>query len=290
MARQFGISTHLFHDVRLAREHLTEIALAGFDRVEVFATRSHVDYHDEAAAAALGGWLREVGLTTNSVHAPIAEFLRNGQWGPSFSLAAADDAQRLRAVAETTTALAFAERLGAPTLVVHVGVPAAQEGPADNAPDAARRSIEELHQLARRSGTRLALEVIPNPLSSASALVRLIEDTLELPDVGICLDFGHAFIMGDVVDAIETASGHMIATHVHDNQGARDDHLVPFEGRIDWAAALMAVQKVGYDGPLMFEVANTATPTGILERTRAARERFQRLLATGSFEELTIEE
>jgi hypothetical protein len=52
----------------------------------------------------------------------------------------------------------------------------------------------------------------------------------------------------------------------------------------------MAVQKVGYDGPLMFEVANTATPTGILERTRAARERFQRLLATGSFEELTIEE
>ena len=60
---------------------------------------------------------------------------------------------------------------------------------------------------------------------------------------------------GDVVDAIETVSEHLIATHVHDNRGRTDDHLVPFDGTIDWPAALTAVQKVGYDGPLMLEIA-----------------------------------
>ena len=36
--RLFGVSTHLFHGQRLAREHLLEIAAHGFDTVEVFAT------------------------------------------------------------------------------------------------------------------------------------------------------------------------------------------------------------------------------------------------------------
>jgi sugar phosphate isomerase/epimerase len=46
---KFGISTHLYHDRRLSREHLAEIASYGFEAVEVFATRTHFDYHDPAA-------------------------------------------------------------------------------------------------------------------------------------------------------------------------------------------------------------------------------------------------
>ena len=37
--------------------------------------------------------------------------------------------------------------------------------------------------------------------------------------------------MGDLVDAIETVSGHLITTHVHDNRGKLDDHLAPFDGK-----------------------------------------------------------
>ena len=68
------------------------------------------------------------------------------------------------------------------------------------------------------------------------------------PDLGICMDVGHARLMGDVVDAIETCSGHLITTHLHDNRGRNDDHLVPGKGVIDWDATLLAFQKVGYDG------------------------------------------
>ncbi len=69
--------------------------------------------------------------------------------------------------------------------------------------------------------------------------------------VGICLDFGHAHMDGDLVDAIETVSEHLVTTHVHDNRGRTDDHLLPFEGTIDWPGALTAIQKVGYEGTLL---------------------------------------
>ena len=45
--RRFGVSTHLFHEHRLTREHLVHIAAHGFEAVELFATRAHFDYHDE---------------------------------------------------------------------------------------------------------------------------------------------------------------------------------------------------------------------------------------------------
>jgi sugar phosphate isomerase/epimerase len=116
--------------------------------------------------------------------------------------------------------------------------------------------------------------------SRTGSLVLFVEDDLEGFDVGICLDFGHAHMEGDLIDAIETVSEHLVTTHVHDNGGRTDDHLIPFEGAIDWPAALTAVQKVGYDGPLLFEVAAHGSAKETLVRAHKARQRMERLLAT----------
>ena len=61
LKRPFGVSTHLYHSQRLSREHLLEIGAHGFDRVELFATRTHFDYHNPAAVADLQQWLAEPG-------------------------------------------------------------------------------------------------------------------------------------------------------------------------------------------------------------------------------------
>jgi sugar phosphate isomerase/epimerase len=153
---------------------------------------------------------------------------------------------------------------------------AEQVPPNDNQRDAARRSVEEIVAIASQVGVRVALEVIPNDLSAAAALVRLIEEDLDGLDVGICLDYGHAHLMGDLGDAIETISGHLWTTHVHDNGGRRDDHLVPFDGGIDWDAAMMETQKIGYDGVLMLEVGDTGSPIEVLRRSAKARERLEK--------------
>jgi len=104
----------------------------------------------------------------------------------------------------------------------------------------------------------------------------MLEEELELPSpgAGICLDMGHAYLMGDLADAIEIVSGDLVTTHVHDNRGKGDDHLVPFEGTINWPTAMMSLQKVGYEGTVLLELANTSTPRQVLEKSVAARKRL----------------
>jgi sugar phosphate isomerase/epimerase len=268
------VSTHLYHNHRLSRDHLLEIAAHGFDRVELFATRTHIDFHSESAVADLQQWLSEAGLTLHGVHAPIGESFAGGRWGPPLSIASPSDDARSRALAEVERALHIARRLPFGVLVTHLGLPR----PAENSRDAARRSIDALSEQARLLGVRLALEVIPNELSRANTLAHFLEEVVDVPEAGICLDFGHAHMDGDLVDAVETVSEHLIATHMHDNRGRTDDHLVPFEGTIDWEAALTAVQKVGYEGTLVFEVAAHGSTKGTLKKLANARERMERLL------------
>jgi sugar phosphate isomerase/epimerase len=278
--RQFGISTHLYHNHRLCRENLLEIGAHGFERVEVFATRTHFDYHNPASVADLQQWLAEAGLELHGVHAPIGESFSGGRWGPPLTLASADRDTRLKAVREAELALQIARRLPFRTLVAHLGLPRTQQPTAaDNSRDAARRSIDELQQLAEPLGVAIAIELIPNELSRAGSLVHFVEEVLER-QAGICLDFGHAHMDGDLVDAIETVSEHLLTTHVHDNRGRTDDHLVPFDGTIDWPSALTAIQKVGYDGALVLEIAAHGSAKDTLAKARKARARMETMLAS----------
>lgn len=277
---RFGVSTHLYHDARLDRDHLVEIAAHGFEAVEIFATRTHVDYHDAAVLAQLREHLRDAELAAHSVHGPITDGLNGSTWGASYSLAMAEESARVLAVEETLSAMRAATVLEAPIVVLHLGVPLAQQpNGRDNRRDAALRSLETLAAAAGPMGVQLALEVIPNPISDAEQLVAFIEEDLDAPGVGICLDSGHAFLLGEVADAIEAVSGHLVTTHLHDNRRTADDHLVPFEGRIDWAEAAMTLQKVGYEGVWMFELAPSATPRAVLEKAQAARRRLEGFLS-----------
>ena len=274
--RRFGVSTHLFHDERLTREHLVHIAAHGFELVELFATHPHFDYKDEQSLDNLAEWLSDTRLELHSLHAPICESIKGGKWFNPFSNAASAEERRQIAVRETVAAIAVAARVPFRYVVVHVGTPDAHSAPGDNHPDAARRSIEDICAAAAEHGVRVALEVMPNRLSSASALVTMLEEQLEGVNAGICLDYGHAHLMGDLGEAIETLSGHLWTTHVHDNRGTRDDHLVPYAGSINWDAAIMETQKIGYEDVLMFEVAGESDPVDVLRRTARARERLER--------------
>jgi sugar phosphate isomerase/epimerase len=278
---QFGISTHLFHEHRLSREHLVHIAAHGFEAVELFATRAHFDYKSPEAIAEVAEWLSDTRLTLHSIHAPIVERMHQGRWVGAFSNASSDESRRKLAVAEAQAAIAVAAQIPFRYLVLHVGVPTSeQQNASDNQPSAARRSVEEIATAAERANVRVAVEVMPNALSDAATLALLVEEQLDGLDVGVCLDYGHAHLMGDLCEAIEELSGHMWTTHVHDNHGKRDDHLTPYAGTIDWDAAMMETQKIGYDGALMFEVADTGDPLDVLKRCAKARERLEKSFVT----------
>ena len=275
---RFGISTHLFHDRRLERDHLVQVAAYGFEAIELFATRSHFDYRNDGAVERLGQWLNETGLALHSIHAPITDVFGREGWSATYSTAVNDNAKRQAAVQETDAAMQIAKRIPFDVAVLHLGTPATMNNPGDNHRGAAIRSLEEISHAAEPLGVRVAVEVIPNRLSDAGSLAALLESEIDARHVGICLDFGHAHLMGDVADAVETVAEHVITTHVHDNRGRDDEHLVPYLGTIDWNLALVTMQKIGYDGTYMMELADTGSSAAVLEEARRARQRFERTL------------
>ena len=265
---RFALSSYLYHQRRLIRDHLLEISAHGFSAFELFANRLHVDFHNASVVADVQQWLAEAQLELVSVHAPILEL----------SLASAEASEREAALAETERALHIARRIPFRTLVVHLGRPRSEGVRGGTNRDAARRSVDTLAKAAEPLGVHIALEVIPNDLSRAASLTQLIDEDIEPGNVGICLDVGHARLEGDVTDTIEVVSGHLIATHLHDNRGRSDDHLVPFDGVIDWPSALTTVRKVGYDGALTFELSARGSTKDTLARARDARRRMEALL------------
>ncbi len=278
---QFGISTHLFHDALLTRDHLVHIAAHGFDCVELVATRSHFDYRSADAIRDLAEWLSDTRLTLHSVHAPAVEAMRGRTPVGWLSNASGDEARRKTTVGEAQAALALARHIPFQYLVVHLGVPtAAQLGPGENQRDAARRSAETIVESAAEVGVRVAFEVMQNPLSSADALVRLLEDDLDGLNASICLDYGHGHLTGELADVIESVAGHLATTHVHDNDGRRDAHLPPYAGTINWDAAMMETQKIGYEGAYIFELAPTSDPVPVLVKTAKARARLEDTFVT----------
>ena len=144
----------------------------------------------------------------------------------------------------------------------------------DNHRAAAIRSLEEICRLAEPLGVRVAVEVIPNACPTPRRSSRCSRRARRSAP-GICLDFGHAHLMGDVADAVETVAEHIITTHVHDNHGRDDEHLVPYRGSIDWDQALVTMQKIGYEGTYLMELAATGDAAS-RPRGRAARERTVR--------------
>jgi sugar phosphate isomerase/epimerase len=276
LTSRFGISTHLFHGEQLTRDHLAAVASRGFEAIELYATRTHFDYRDPAAPEALGAWLEDTGIALHAVHAPTTLSFTGGKWGDTLSIASPSEEQRQRAVADTVASLGLASVVRFRYLVLHLGVPS--RDPGANSRLAAARSLDALAEAADAVDVTLALELVPNALSTAPRLVQWLEEDLELGRAGVCLDVGHANIVGDAVEAVETCSGHIVTTHLHDNRAGRDDHLVPGQGSIDWDALTMAFQKVGYDGAWIFELAPAAHWGAVLDQAVTARERLQDLL------------
>ncbi len=266
----FAVSTYLYRERRLVRDALLEISAHGFTAIELYASRLHIDYTNAAVVADLQQWLTEARLDLISVHGPSIEA----------SLASADGQEREQALAEAERALYIGRRIPFHTFVVHLGRPRSDNVRGGTNRDAARRSIDALAKTADALQVRLALEVIPNDLCRSASLAQLLDRDVDAANVGVCLDLGHARLEGDVADAVEVVSGHLMAVDIHDNRGRTDDHLVPFEGAIDWPSALTALQKVGYDGALTFEAAPRGATKDVLARARDARKRIEALMNT----------
>jgi len=77
-----------------------------------------------------------------------------------------------------------------------------------------------------------------------------------------CLDIGHAEMKGSDTNAVEMilALGDKLqALHIHDNDGADDQHLLPYQGTADWESFVKALAEIDYSGVVMLETPGSVT-------------------------------
>jgi sugar phosphate isomerase/epimerase len=140
--------------------------------------------------------------------------------------------------------------------------------------DAAFNSLEHLAIFAKQRGVTIALENTPSELGAPLTLQNFIKET-HLNDLRFCFDTGHANIEGGIPAAFESMREKVVTTHVHDNDGEDDEHLMPYEGKIDWAATLQLFAEAPHALPIVLELKEHATPSDVLGKARATFDRIE---------------
>ncbi|MDQ3813447.1 MAG: sugar phosphate isomerase/epimerase, partial [Armatimonadota bacterium] len=91
-------------------------------------------------------------------------------------------------------------------------------------------------------------------------LITLV-DAFAHPLIGVCWDAGHAQIQGVAQGAALRALGQRLkATHIQDNDGRADQHLLPYYGRVNWGEIVGALRAIEFAGDFTYEVHNSIRP------------------------------
>lgn len=275
------LSTYLFIKRKLTPALLTDIARHGMNAVEIFCARAHFNYQSPDVVREIAATLRDNNLTLHALHAPAErDFNPMHESSAPLSICDPERVRRLEAVDEIKRALDVAENLPFRYLVQHVG---SQRDPADQRRlDAAFSSLEHLHIFAKERGVTVALENTPGELATPAHLRQFIVET-RLTGLRLCFDIGHAHIGDGVLASLETMREFLATSHIHDNNGMKDEHLLPYEGTIEWKSALPALPP---ELPLVFELkekpayADPAPTSVALSAARAAFDRVERGLSS----------
>ncbi len=240
------------------RKSLADIASAGFTHINwnpdsgspyVYA-RSEMDH--------IVRCIRDAGLLTHSIHAshgrnPVVETHGLGVEDRK-DFTSPVEWQRLAGVDLLENRIVLAEMLGSPVLVLHVTAPDTQEV-AGARYDSVRRSLDSIVPSLRAAGVRLAIENIPSMgLDTAVSTFDRLFAEYPADVVGMCYDSGHS----NMVDKggstfLDRYADRIITTHLHDNFGFKDDHLLPGDGVIDWDVTVRKLAAAPLVAPFVFE-------------------------------------
>ena len=276
------LSTYLFISRKLTRELLGQISQAGFEGLEIFCSRAHFDYNTKAEVREIAGALADQRLSLSSLHAPTSRDLsapREG--GQPLSICEVERVRRIEAMDELKRALDVAEELPFPRMIFHMGGSRETDDPRKR--DAAFSSLEHLILHAHHVGVTICVENTTSEMG-APAYLRSFVDETRLTGLRFNFDIGHAHLAdGPAEERIATAFASLrelvAGVHIHDNHGDKDEHLLPYDGTIDWPAATKTL-KTASDAnlPLVLELKEKTGPEAISTQAQleAARKSFDR--------------
>lgn len=218
---------------------LYDCAKAGIGAVEV-ATRlfAGTDAYDFVKAS------RETGVDLWSIHLPFSA---------EYDISRCDEYGE-KTVQEEEELIRVAANAGFKVAVVHPSAEPIAEGDRRARLERSRENLMRLSSFAKALGMRLAVEDLPRTClgHSSDDINYLLTGN---PDLGICFDTNH-LLMEDNIHFVRRLGSRIITLHVSDYDFIDERHLLPGQGKNNWAGIVDALEEAGYCGPWMNELSS----------------------------------
>ena len=278
------LSTYPFVSRKLTAELLGQIAEAGFQGVEIFGARSHFEYAIKTEVRAIAGALEAHRLQLVSLHAPTGrDMSATRESGTPLSICEVERVRRIEAMDELKRVIDVADDLPYSRLVLHMG--GSREAADPRKRDAAFSTLEHLVLHAHHAGVTICVENTTSEMGGPAYLRTFVDET-RLTGLRFNFDIGHAHLAElpeqERIEKSFAPLRELVASvHLHDNHGDKDVHLPPYEGSIDWPAAIKVLQSAPQASlPIVLELKEKTGPEAPstaeqLSAARKALDRFQ---------------
>lgn len=207
------------------------IKAAGFDGVLIW-----MGPDEEASLKKRVKAYLDVGLEVENLHAPVAGM--NDLW-----LSGSAGEEMLYQLQECVE---IAREYGVETVVMHLtrgyhSEPLARIG---------MERMEKLIRTAEDQQVRLAIENVKEQKN----LKLFLDQYYDCDAVGLCFDSGHQCCWASERQWLREYKDRLYATHLNDNDGNSDLHLMPLDGMVDWVQVVKELKKSSYQNKISMEV------------------------------------
>lgn len=235
MERKFGIELECLRYTELKDGTVLEmIKDAGFD--SVFSNK-----YEMGEVTAIKEKAAKLGLDVEFLHAPFRGI--NDFWCAGLKY--------LPLKKTVIASIDSAAANGIPVVVMHVD---SGWNPPDIC-DIGLNRFDGIVEYADKKGVKIAFENIRN----FGTLAAMMQRYRSVWNVGYCYDCGHEHCYTETVRFTDLFGSRILCTHIHDNVGRDgrddpDDHLMMFDGNIDYADMMARLRTAGFDGTLTVEL------------------------------------
>jgi len=236
---------------------LRGIAEAGFTHVH-WCHQWNTDFiYHECEIDQIARWMKQSGLGLTDLHASS---------GNEKCWTSPREHERRAGVELVRNRIEMCAALGGNVIIMHTG-----SEPEDDAGKTLfwsqlHKSLDVLEPSARERGVRIAIE---------NGNFGLIEKLLQKygPDfLGLCYDSGHGNLHPNGLDRLEGLKDRLISTHLHDNDGASDQHKLLFTGTVGWPRLARVIAESSYEKWVSLET--TMRNCGIDDETEFLAQAF----------------
>jgi sugar phosphate isomerase/epimerase len=251
-----GFNTNGLQNHRL-EDGLRLLGDAGFEAVALTPDVMHLDPYSLRAAAVrrLSALLDRLGLAV--VMETGARFLLDPRLKHEPTLMSRDPQARARRVDYYRRVAEIGADLGARVVSFWSGTDRWQGPDSDGW---LREGVSLACEVIRDAGLTPGLEPEPGmAVETVEHYLRLHKE-MGTDAPGLTLDVGHLYANceGEPGDIIPRCGGEIVQVHVEDMKWGVHQHLPPGEGDMDFAAVREALQQVGYQGTVCFELSRSS--------------------------------